>query len=144
MMDMGVYPLAALRFITATDTVPLRVASASAAGHALDPARVDRGMHATYTLPLAPTWNPDAAMKTDATAETTVDFATPGWGPFGLFPRMIKSELTVYLEGGEVFVYNIVRTGMFHYIKVRPKCGRTRYEQAYKFCDGQGKRSWDS
>ncbi|RPD60089.1 NAD(P)-binding protein [Lentinus tigrinus ALCF2SS1-7] len=144
MMDMGVYPLAALRFITASDTAPLAVTSATATGHALDATRVDRGMHATYTLPLPPTWNPEAATKADVTAEMTVDFATPGWGPFGLLPRSIKNEITVYLEGGEVFVYNFVSPGMFHYIKVRPKCGRTRYEQAYRFRNGWGKRSWDS
>ncbi|TFK87460.1 NAD-P-binding protein [Polyporus arcularius HHB13444] len=144
MMDMGVYPLAALRFITAADTAALTVTSATAIGHKLDRARIDRGMHATYTLPLSPTWNPESATKADATAETTVDFAMPGWGPFGLFPRMIKNEITVFLEGGEIFVYNFVSPGMFHYIKVRPKCGRTRYEQAYKFKDGRGKRLWDS
>ncbi|KAI0719290.1 NAD(P)-binding protein [Cerioporus squamosus] len=144
MMDMGVYPLAALRFITAADTAPLTVTSATATGHARDPTRIDRGMHATYTLPLAPTWNPEAATKSNATAETTVDFGMPGWGPFGLLPRMIKNEITVFLEGGEVLVYNFVSPGMFHYIKVKPKCGRTRYEQAYKFKDGRGKRSWDS
>ncbi len=129
----AVYPLAALRFITSSDTAPLTITSATAVGQALDPARVDRSMHAKFTLP-----------NSHATGELTVDFGIPGLGPFGLIPRMIKNEIVVSTEGGEVLVYNFVSPGVFHYIRAKSKKGRTRYEQAYTFKDGRGRKDWSS
>ncbi|KAI1797118.1 NAD(P)-binding protein [Ganoderma leucocontextum] len=127
MTDMGVYPLAAIRFMTSTDTVPLEVASATAIGHPKDPERIDRAMNVTYALP-----------GSDATAEICVDFAVPGWGPFGILPHMLRTE------GGEVFVYNFVKPSAFHFIRVKPREGLGRFEQVYKFKDGRGDKSWST
>ncbi|KAI0741371.1 NAD(P)-binding protein [Daedaleopsis nitida] len=148
MMDMGVYPLAAARFMTSSDTIPLTINTAEAIGHALDPSRVDRSMHATFTLsvplPTSSTTDTDTDTRYEAAGELTVDFAMPGRGPFGVLPRMPKNEISIQLERGDVLVYNFVSPGAFHYIRVTPNKGRTRFEQAYTFKDGRGAKSWSS
>ncbi|KAI0359853.1 NAD-P-binding protein [Trametes cingulata] len=132
MMDMGVYPLTAVRYVTGATSAPLEVTSATASGHASDPARIDRAMHATYALP------------DSITAETTADLAAPGWGPFGLIPRWPKLELSVSLEGGDIQVFNFIDPGVIHWIKVRPKRGVDRKEQVYRYDDGRGEKTWHS
>ena len=80
-----------------------------------------------------------------------IDFALPGWGPFGLIPHMLRTEITITLEGGEIFVFNFVRPSTFHFIRVKPKKGSGRFEQVYKFIeqvykfkDGRGDKSWST
>ncbi|CDO73710.1 hypothetical protein BN946_scf185015.g38 [Trametes cinnabarina] len=48
-MDMGVYPIAAIRNATGLDNAPFEVTSATATPHPSDPTRIDRAMHATRT-----------------------------------------------------------------------------------------------
>lgn len=127
------YPLAAIRFITSTDTVPLEVTSAKAIGHPNDPERIDRAMDVAYALP-----------GSDADAGMYIDFALPGWGPCGHIPHMLRTEITITLEGGEIFMFNFVRPSTFHFIRVKPKKGAGRFEQVYKFKDGRGDKSWST
>ena len=124
------YPLAEIRFITAADTTPLDVTSAKAIGHPKDPERIDRGMHAAFEFP------------SSVTGETYADFAMPGWGPFGLIPRMPKLSVKVALEGGDIEYFNYPLAGSYHWIKVKPRKGRARTEKAYKHPDGTGDASW--
>ncbi|KAI0833492.1 NAD-P-binding protein [Trametes gibbosa] len=132
-MDMGVYTLAAIRFVTGNEKGPaLEITSATATGHVNDPARVDRAMHATYALP------------DSVTAESYVDFARPGWGPFGLIPGWPHTDLVVSLEGGEVTLVNYPLAGMYHVIKIKPKQGPARTEKAYRYADGRGDISWST
>ncbi|KAL1949493.1 hypothetical protein VTO73DRAFT_8374 [Trametes versicolor] len=131
-MDMGVYPLAAIRCVTGADISAPAVTSATAIGHAYDPARIDRRMHATYALP------------DSVTAESTADSGTPGWGPFGLLPSAIDINLKVSLEGGEISLFNFVAPGFYHSIKVKPKRGTARTEKAYTYADGRGDKSWST
>ncbi|KAI0367771.1 NAD-P-binding protein [Pilatotrama ljubarskyi] len=132
MMDMGVYPLTAVRFVTGATSAPLEVTSATASGYHSDPTRIDRAMHATYALP------------DDITAETIADLSAPGWGPLGLIPRWPKLELSVSLEGGDIQVFNFIDPGVIHWIKVRPKGGANRKEKVYTYNDGRGEKTWHS
>ncbi|KAI0359854.1 NAD-P-binding protein [Trametes cingulata] len=129
-MDLGVYPLAAIRYVTGTDTSPAEVTSAVATGHALDPTRIDRAMNATFALPES------------ITAETAVDFCLPGWGPLGLLPRMVQIDLNISLEGGDIKFFNFVLPTAYHTIKIQPKRGRGRTEKVYRYADGRGDKSW--
>ena len=128
-----VYPLAAIRFMTAADTAPLDVTSAKAIGHPSDPERIDRVMHIIYAFP-----------NSDVTAEVDTDSSAPGWGPFGLLPRMLRIDITIKLEGGEVFIYNFVLPSAFHFIRVKPKKGPGRFERVYTFKEGKGEKSWST
>ncbi|KAH9847871.1 NAD-P-binding protein [Lenzites betulinus] len=128
-MDMGVYPLAAMRFLTGVESDAPEVTKATALGQP-QTTRIDRGMHVTYALP------------SSITGETYVDFAMPGWGPFGLFPRMPKLSVRVALEGGDIEFFNYPLAGAYHWIKVKPRKGSARTEKAYKHPDGKGEASW--
>lgn len=128
-MDMGVYPLAAIRFLTSTESDPPEVIKAKAFGTP-EKTRIDRGMHTTYSLPAS------------VSGETYVDFAMPGWGPFGLLPRMPKLSVRVALEGGDIEFFNYPLAGAYHWIKVKPRKGAARTEKVYKHPDGKGETSW--
>ncbi|KAI0833793.1 NAD-P-binding protein [Trametes gibbosa] len=128
-MDMGVYPLAAMRFLTGTESDAPDVTKATALGQP-QTTRIDRGMQVTYALP------------SSITGETYVDFAMPGWGPFGLLPRLPKLSVRVALEGGDIEFYNYPLAGAYHWIKVKPRKGSARTEKAYKHPDGKGDTSW--
>ncbi|KAI0671749.1 NAD-P-binding protein [Trametes maxima] len=131
-MDMGVYSVAVTRYVTGTEHTALEVTSAESTGHPLDPMRIDRGMHATYALPGSDSF----------TAETTTDWALPGWGPFGLLPSAVKLTAVISLEGGDVEFFNFVVPTVYHSIKVRPKRGGARTEKVYRYADGRGEKSW--
>ncbi|KAI0661738.1 NAD-P-binding protein [Cubamyces menziesii] len=132
MMDMGVYPIAATRFITGTNDTPLEVTSATPTGHPSDPQRIDRAMHATFALP------------DSATGEMTADFAFPGRGPLGLIPRLPQFTLSVALEGGRVEIFNYAGPHVYHSIKVKPARGAARTEKAYRYKDGRGDAGWST
>lgn len=89
-------------------------------------------MHVSYALP------------SSGTAESYVDFSMPGWGPFGLIPRMPKLSVVVKLEGGEIEYYNYPLAGSYHWIKVKPRKGSARTERVYKHPDGSGEAWWTS
>ncbi|OSD06580.1 NAD-P-binding protein [Trametes coccinea BRFM310] len=129
-MDMGVYPIAAIRNAIGLEVASLEVASATAVPHPADPDRIDRAMHATYNLP------------NSMTAETTIDFAIPGKGPFGLIPRLPQLTLSVHLEGGDIEFFNFVAPHMYHSIKVKPKRGSARTEKVYRYADGRDGKGW--
>lgn len=126
------YPLTAIRYVTGADTAAHEVTSATAVGHASDPARIDRAMHATYALP------------DSVTAETFADLSAPGWGPLGLIPRWPKIGLAVALEGGDIEVFNPLDPGVYHHIRVKPKRGASRMEKHYRYADGRGEKTWHS
>ncbi|KAF8485634.1 hypothetical protein JB92DRAFT_2760613 [Gautieria morchelliformis] len=129
-MDMGVYPLSAVRYFTSSD--PLEVTSATSIGHALDPQRIDRSMHTFFSFPGS------------ISAETFVDFQMPGWGPFGLLPRALKISVYIILEGGEIDFYNFAVPHLYHSIKVKPRGKKTRVEKVYKRPDGYGEEWWST
>ncbi|KAI9060638.1 NAD-P-binding protein [Trametes sanguinea] len=131
-MELGVYPLAAIRHAVGADTAILEVTSATSSPHPIDPARIDRAMHTTYNLP------------DSATAETVNDFAIPGTGPFGLIPSLPQISLTVRMEGGEVEFFNYPFPHMYHYIKVKPKRGSARTEKVYRYADSRDGEGWTS
>ena len=128
-VTLAVYPLAAIRYLTGSESTAPKVRTATALGQ---PAatRIDRGMHAAFEFP------------SSVTGETFADFAMPGWGPFGLIPRMPKLSVKVALEGGDIEYYNYPLAGSYHWIKVKPRKGRARTEKAYKHPDGTGDASW--
>ena len=128
----AVYPVAATRFVTNTDSTPLEITSATPAGHPLDPQRIDRAMHATFALP------------DSITGEMTADFALPGRGPFGLIPRLPQCTLSIALEGGRVEMFNFAGPHFYHTIKVKPARGTGRTEKAYKYKDGRGDAAWST
>ncbi|KAI9060639.1 NAD-P-binding protein [Trametes sanguinea] len=129
-MDMGVYPIAAIRNAIGNDTATLEVTSATATPHPADPTRVDRAMHFTLNLP------------DSVTAETTIDFAIPGKGPFGLIPSLPQLTLKACLEGGVIEFYNFLAPHMYHFIKVKPKRGSARTEKVYRYPDGRDGKGW--
>lgn len=128
-LPLPVYPLAAIRFLTGTESDPPEVTRAKALGNP-DKTRIDRGMQTTYSLPAS------------VSGETYVDFAMPGWGPFGLLPRMPKLSVRVALEGGDIEFFNYPLAGAYHWIKVKPRKGAARTEKVYKHPDGKGETSW--
>ncbi|OSD06581.1 NAD-P-binding protein [Trametes coccinea BRFM310] len=130
MRELGVYPLAAIRHALGLDTQILEVTSATPSPHPIDPARIDRAMHTTYSLP-------DSAM-----AETVCDFAIPGKGPFGLIPSLPQLNVTVHLESGEVEFCNYAVPHRYHSIKVKPKRGTARTEKVYRYADGRDGEGW--
>lgn len=129
-MDMGVYPLSAVRFFTASE--PVKVSSAHAVGHAADPARIDREMTARLML------------QSSIEAETYADFGMSGWGPFHIFPRLLKASVHVECERGALEYFNYPLAHVFHSIKIKPQGGKERVEKAYRFADGRGQDWWSS
>ncbi|KZV67241.1 NAD(P)-binding protein [Peniophora sp. CONT] len=119
-MDLGVYTIDALRYITSSN--PVEITHASAIRHPGD-AQNDRAMTAAYAFPES------------ITADTLADIQEPGWGPFGLIPHMIKNSITIKLEGGEIYHYGLTLPHLFHSIKIRPTRGKERVEKAYTFKD---------
>jgi len=130
MMDMGVYAISAIRYLTSTE--PIKVTAAQATGHVEDPLRVDRAMHARYLMPSA------------IEAETFADFSMQGWGPMQLLPRAFRMSVRVQLERGEIELRNYPLPHLFHSIKIRPHEGKARTETAYTFEQGPGKEWWSS
>ena len=135
------YPLTVIRYLTGTDATAAQVTYAKAAEHPLDPSRVDRGMHAVFSLPVPSGPGSDSAADCP-TGETFCDFLMPGWGPFGLIPRMPQLSVTLKMEGGEIEFFNYIIPHAFHYIRVRPRKGKSRTEQVYKRLDGSGESWW--
>ncbi|KAI0353762.1 NAD-P-binding protein [Trametes cingulata] len=128
-MDMGVYPLAAIRYLTGTEEDIPEVNRATALGQP-DLTGIDRGMHVAYALP------------NSVSATTYVDFSMPGWGPFGILPRMPKLSVKVALDGGDIEYFNYPLAGTYHWIRVVPRRGRARTEKVYKPPTGAGEASW--
>ena len=124
------YPLSALLYLTGAAT--LAVTRATPLPHPADPARIDRGMRATLALP------------GDATAELYCDYRMPGWGPWGLLPRLPKAALTLTMEGGTIEFYGLTFPHLYHYIQVTPRDGPARTEKVYAPPDGRGEAGWAS
>lgn len=78
----------------------------------------------------------------DVVGSITCHSQLPGWGPFGLLPRIPDVNLEVTCEGGTVKLFNYVAPTAYHYIAVTPKAGKKRTEKAYEFADGYGQASW--
>lgn len=71
----------------------------------------------------------------------SVDFALPGWGPFGLLPRAMRNSIIVRGEHGDVELSNPYLPHLMHVIKVKPADSgavgvKARTEYAY------GERPW--
>ncbi|KAI0313880.1 hypothetical protein OF83DRAFT_1139430 [Amylostereum chailletii] len=128
-MDLGVYTLDSLRYITSSN--PLEVVSAKSTSH-LNDAKIDRRMEATFAFP------------SDISADTVIDLQEPGWGPFNLIPHVVKNSMCIKLEGGEINHYGLTLPHLFHNIKVKPTKGAARTEKAYKFKSGLGEEWWSS
>ncbi|EIN09608.1 NAD(P)-binding protein [Punctularia strigosozonata HHB-11173 SS5] len=129
MMDMGCYPLSAVRFFASNN--PVSVLSAEA--HVIPPAAdlVDKGMSATLAFP------------NDVAASIRCHFGMPP--AYGFIPRMPVLSLKAECEGGELTLSNFVLPTLWHSITVSKREGRgrvTRTEKAYTFKDGIGEPWW--
>ncbi|KAH9834562.1 uncharacterized protein C8Q71DRAFT_769606 [Rhodofomes roseus] len=129
-MDMGVYPLSAIRFFSSSDLA--KVESAKAIGHERDPARIDRAMQTHLVL------------QSSVEADVFVDYAMPGWGPFHIIPRMVKCNIHLELEGGTIDFFNFVMPTLYHSITVKPTGKKARVEKVYEYKDGLGKEWWST
>ncbi|KAI0341084.1 NAD-P-binding protein [Trametopsis cervina] len=128
-MDLGVYTLDSIRYITSSN--PVEIVSAKAVKHVRDD-QTDRQMAVTYSFP------------SSISASSLVDMQAPGWGPFGLIPQMLGNSMTIKLEGGEIYHYGLTLPHLYHKIKVTPKNGKARVEKAYVFKSGLGQSWWSS
>jgi len=124
-MDVGVYPISAVRAITSTE--PTSVITATHVPHPRDD-KIDRAVHATLAFP------------NDVIAEINGDLQVP-WR-FGIIPKWPRVFITIELEGGEVQLYNFPGPYLYHSITVTPKSGKRRVEKAYKPKEGKGEEWW--
>ena len=90
---------------------------------------------ALVRLPASESGTTGACGPDDVTAELGCDYAMPGWGPFGIFPQMVKGSMVVTLEGGEVELFNFSLPHVYHSITVTPTSGKSRTERVYKHKD---------
>ncbi|KIM79362.1 hypothetical protein PILCRDRAFT_10492 [Piloderma croceum F 1598] len=137
MMDMGSYPLSAIRFLARS--APTSVLSATSSVYPSPSSTqqlVDLGTKATLSFP------------NDVTATLNCDFRQPWWGLFGLIPSMPDIKLTANCENGEVELYNYLAPTLYHWIRVRvqdpSRKGKVieRVEKVYKFGDGSKGEDW--
>ncbi|KDQ31924.1 hypothetical protein PLEOSDRAFT_23216 [Pleurotus ostreatus PC15] len=128
MMDMGVYSLSAIRYVTSNN--PVKVGEATAVGHPADSPNIDKSMNAHLVLP------------SSVSGDLYVDFSMPGWGPFGMIPRALETAVVVELEEGTVELTNFPLPHIFNTITIRPKIGKKRNESVYRFKDGRGEEWW--
>jgi len=127
-MDMGVYPLSFIRYLTGAE--PTSVESAVPA-IAPNDKRIDRAMQVSLNFP------------NDVTADVFCDMALPPWGigPFKFIPHFPKVTMEIKCEGGEIFYSNFVAPWIWHSIKIKSKKG-ARTETAYKPKSGKGEDWW--
>jgi len=131
MMDVGVYPLNAIRYLLSAE--PLSIESSTATPHTANPTTIDRGMHAVMNFP------------NSVLADITCDLQLPNW--LGIIPQLPKFTVVVRLEGGEITLANFVMPTLWHSIRVTPKQdGKARTEKAYTFpeADGKGEDWWST
>ncbi|KIJ47889.1 hypothetical protein M422DRAFT_28689 [Sphaerobolus stellatus SS14] len=124
LMDMGVYPVSAVRNLIGSE--PVSVITATHDAH-IDP-KIDRGVRATLEFP------------NDITAEVHSDLGIP-WR-MGIIPRWRHIHITVKLEGGEVSLSNFPGAWIYHTITITPKKGPKRTEKAYTLKGGKGEQWW--
>ncbi|KAJ8693644.1 hypothetical protein PTI98_008624 [Pleurotus ostreatus] len=99
-------------------------------GHPADSPNIDKSMNAHLVLP------------SSVSGDLYVDFSMPGWGPFGMIPRALKTAVVVELEEGTVELTNFPLPHIFNTITIRPKIGKKRTESVYRFKDGRGEEWW--
>ncbi|EIN09630.1 NAD(P)-binding protein [Punctularia strigosozonata HHB-11173 SS5] len=129
MMDMGGYPLSAVRFLAGTD--PVSVLSAEADIRPPAAGLVDKGMTATFAFP------------NDVTASIKCHYGTPS--ALGFIPRLPELTIKVECEGGELTLTNFIAPMVWHSITVSKREGRgrvTRTEKAYTLEGGKGEPWW--
>lgn len=114
MMDMGVYPLAFIRWLAGVEP---KVVSAQATPAPRD-ARVDSATTVLFSLP------------DDISASLTVDFARPSL--LGLVPEIPRADLRVVCERGSIVFNNFVSPHFYHYLEVTDAMGRARTEKVYR------------
>ncbi|EPT00021.1 NAD-binding protein [Fomitopsis schrenkii] len=129
-MDMGVYPLSAIRYFSSSNLVT--VATATAEGFSRDLERIDRAMRAHLLL------------ESSVEADMFIDLGMPGWGPFHLIPRMPKCNLHLALEGGTIGFFNFIMPTAYHSITIEPRGQERRTEKVYGFEEGPGQEWWST
>lgn len=82
------------------------------------------------------------AFRDDITGSIACHSQLPGWGPFGLLPRIPDLHLEVVCERGTIRIYNYIAPNLYHYISVTHKEGKKRTEKVHKYADGYGEASW--
>lgn len=88
-------------------------------------------MRATLTFP------------SSVTSELFCDFAMPGWGPFGLLPRMPKVNISISMDKGDIELFGYPFPHLYNAITIKLKGGPARTEHVYKHADGSGEE-WRS
>ncbi|KAF8500528.1 NAD(P)-binding protein [Gautieria morchelliformis] len=117
LMDMGVYPISAVRFLASAE--PTSVLTATHTPHR--DRRIDRGAQATFAFP------------NDVTAEIECDMQVP-WR-LGIIPRWPNIHTTASLD-----LFPALH--IYHSVTVTPKDGKKRVEKAYKPKEGAGEDWW--
>jgi len=125
LMDMGVYPISAVRSVLSSE--PTEVLSATHKAHPGDK-RVDGATDAAL------------AFSNGMTAEIGCDLQMSWY--FAIVPKWPVLHITVQLEGGEISMFNFPAPQIYHSITVTPKEGKQRVEKAYKPKHGKGEEWW--
>lgn len=84
------------------------------------------------------------SLRSAVIGESFADFQMPGWGPFGLIPRMPKLSVVIKCTEGELEYFNFLLPGTYNSIKVKVNSGRARTEKVYKHPNGKGEVWWST
>lgn len=123
LMDCGCYAMSFARYLASAD--PIRVASATADTNSKFP-KIDLGASAKLIFPSASEGGREIEGRIDS------HFRLPGWGPFGLLPRIRPVVFgRVVCEEGEVELTNFVFPWVYHSLTIKGKDGKSRTEKVY-------------
>lgn len=123
LMDCGCYAISFARYLAGAD--PIRITSATADTDSKLP-KVDIGASADLVFPGATEGGPEIEGRIES------QFRLPGWGPFGLLPRIMPVIFgKVVCEEGEVELTNFVFPWVYHSLTVKGKDGKSRTEKVY-------------
>lgn len=120
LMDCGCYAMSFARYLASAD--PIRVVSATADTNSKFP-KIDVGASAKLVFP------GEGGREVEARIDS--HFRLPGWGPFGLIPRLLVVFGRVVCEEGEVELTNFVFPWLYHSLTIKGKDGKKRTEKVY-------------
>ncbi|KAJ7066416.1 NAD(P)-binding protein [Mycena amicta] len=122
LMDMGCYPINAMRFLTGKEPASVTTVVHQLATKACGKPKfelVDRRTEASFALPGG------------ITSSIVCDLNLPA--TLGLLPKMPDLTAAIKCEKGEIKVMNYLMPTFYHSITVTPTKGKQRVEKAYTF-----------